>query len=53
MFGNETQGLPDSVLARFPGRLLRIPQSAGERCLNLSTAAGIALYEALRRAVNR
>ena len=25
-----------------------IPQAGGERCLNLSTAAGIALYHALR-----
>jgi tRNA(Leu) C34 or U34 (ribose-2'-O)-methylase TrmL len=28
---------------------LRIPQAPGERCLNLATAAGIALYEALRQ----
>jgi tRNA (cytidine/uridine-2'-O-)-methyltransferase len=49
IFGNETHGIPDAVKARFPQRELRIPQAPNERCLNLSTAAGIALYEALRR----
>src|SRR5215212_429373 len=49
LFGNETHGLPESLLARDPSRAVRIPQAAGERCLNLSTAAGIGLYEALRR----
>lgn len=47
VFGSETHGLPDD-LATDPERSLRIPQSRDERCLNLSTAAGIALYEALR-----
>ena len=49
IFGNETQGLPTTLLARDPTRVLRIPQAPGERCLNLSTAAGIGLYEAIRR----
>jgi tRNA (cytidine/uridine-2'-O-)-methyltransferase len=48
IFGSETKGLSEAVRARFPGRAVRIPQAAGERCLNLSTAAGIGLYEALR-----
>ena len=48
VFGSETHGLPESLLARDAARVLRIPQAAQERCLNLSTAAGIALYEALR-----
>ena len=48
LFGNETHGLPESLLARDPDRTIRIPQAQDERCLNLSTAAGIALYEALR-----
>ena len=30
-------------------RALRIPQVEGERCLNLSTSVGVALYEALRQ----
>ncbi len=49
ILGNETHGLPAEWLAREPERTIRIPQAAGERCLNLSTAAGIALYEALRQ----
>jgi tRNA (cytidine/uridine-2'-O-)-methyltransferase len=49
IFGNETHGLPDQLLQRDPARNVRIPQAAGERCLNLSTAVGIVLYEALRR----
>jgi tRNA (cytidine/uridine-2'-O-)-methyltransferase len=41
--------LPESLRERFAVRCVRIPQAQGERCLNLSTAVGIALYEALRR----
>lgn len=53
VFGNEGHGLPVSITAKFPDRLLRIPQAEGERCLNLSTAAGIALYECLRQITRR
>src|SRR4051794_25144845 len=49
VFGSETSGIPDEILRANASRALRIPQAQGERCLNLSTAAGIALYEALRR----
>jgi tRNA (cytidine/uridine-2'-O-)-methyltransferase len=48
VFGSETRGIDRAILAAHPGRTVRIPQAPGERCLNLSTAAGIALYEALR-----
>ena len=48
-FGSETHGLPDALLAAHPDRCLRIPQVPGERCLNLATAVGIGLYEALRQ----
>jgi len=48
-FGNETHGIGEPLLERHPDRVLRIPQAGGERCLNLSTAAGAALYEALRQ----
>lgn len=47
-FGSETKGIDDQILERYPDQTLRIPQAVGERCLNLSTAAGIGLYEALR-----
>ncbi len=49
IFGSETRGISQSVRDRFPERQVRIPQSGGERCLNLSTAVGIGLYEALRQ----
>ena len=49
VFGSETRGISERVRGRYPERLVRIPQAAGERCLNLSTAAGIGLYEALRK----
>ena len=51
IFGNETQGLPQRLLERDASRVLRIPQAPHERCLNLSTAAGIGLYAALRKDV--
>jgi tRNA (cytidine/uridine-2'-O-)-methyltransferase len=49
IFGSETAGIDETILGAHPGRVLRIPQAEGERCLNLATAAGIALYEALRQ----
>ena len=53
VFGSETRGLPETVLLAHADRVLRIPQAADERCLNLSTSVGIALYEALRRVAAR
>ena len=50
VFGKETEGLPEELLAAHPERCLRIPIfSPIVRSLNLSTAAGIVLYEALRQ----
>ena len=46
--GNETAGLPAAMHERYAATAVRIPQAAGERCLNLATAAGVVLYEALR-----
>src|SRR4029453_19430903 len=51
IFGSETKGIDGSILRAHPGRVLRIPQAEDERCLNLATAAGIELYEALRQIV--
>ena len=48
VFGAETGGLPDSILNRYPDARYRIPISDEIRSLNLSTAAGIVLYESLR-----
>jgi tRNA (cytidine/uridine-2'-O-)-methyltransferase len=49
VFGSETRGIDQAMLDQAPQQSLRIPQTAGERCLNLSTAVGIGLYEALRQ----
>jgi tRNA (cytidine/uridine-2'-O-)-methyltransferase len=50
LFGSESRGLPAEVLGRHAGRAVTIPQPAGKvRSLNLATAAGIVLYEALRQ----
>lgn len=49
LFGPESRGLPEELLASAPERCLRIPMVEGARSLNLATAAGIALYEALRQ----
>jgi tRNA (cytidine/uridine-2'-O-)-methyltransferase len=48
VFGKETKGLPQVLLDRDPEHALRIPQRSGTvRSINLSTAAGIAVYAAL------
>ncbi len=50
IFGRETRGLPESLLeAAGPERLLTIPMAPAARSLNLATAAGIVLFEALRQ----
>ena len=48
VFGSETGGLTEAILSRFPRACFRIPITGEIRSLNLSTAAGIALYESLR-----
>lgn len=50
VFGNETEGMPDRILEKHPERCFRIPMPGGNvRSLNLATAVGIVLYEALRK----
>jgi tRNA (cytidine/uridine-2'-O-)-methyltransferase len=49
VFGSETKGIDDELLSAHPEQAIRIPQAPEERCLNLSTAAGVVLYEALRQ----
>ncbi len=53
LFGSESRGLPPSVLERYADRAFVIPMPTGKvRSLNLATAVGIALYEALRHEYN-
>lgn len=47
--GSETRGIDPAWLDAARERVVRIPQVEGERCLNLATSAGIALYAALAR----
>lgn len=48
VFGPETRGLPESLLQSEDANCLFIPMQ-GTRSLNLATAAGIVIYEALRQ----
>ena len=50
VFGNETAGMPTRILEKHPDECFQIPMRSGAvRSLNLATAAGIVLYEALRQ----
>lgn len=49
MFGCETKGLPEALLAENEKSCVRIPMRGGLRCLNLSNAVAVAVYEVLRR----
>ena len=50
VFGNEGEGAPAWLHEELGGSRITIPQAnPGLRSLNLSTAAGIACYEALRQ----
>ncbi|MGA3171337.1 MAG: tRNA (cytidine(34)-2'-O)-methyltransferase [Chthoniobacteraceae bacterium] len=48
-FGRETKGLPESLLEANAENCVTIPMESGARSLNLSVAAGIAIYEARRQ----
>ena len=50
VFGAESRGLANAVLAEFPEeRRLRLPMLPGQRSLNLSNAVAVAVYEAWRQ----
>jgi tRNA (cytidine/uridine-2'-O-)-methyltransferase len=50
LFGNESKGLPPGLREKYAARLLGIPMPGGTvRSLNLATAVGVVLYEALRQ----
>ncbi len=53
VFGSESKGLPTEVRERYASRTFGIPMPTGKiRSLNLATAAGIVLYDGLRRLNN-
>jgi tRNA (cytidine/uridine-2'-O-)-methyltransferase len=49
VFGKETKGLPEELIEANLEMAVRIPIVGKVRSLNLSTSAGIVLYEALRQ----
>jgi tRNA (cytidine/uridine-2'-O-)-methyltransferase len=50
VFGRETRGLPENLVAAAGEQALRIPMApGGTRSLNLATAIAIVLYEAARQ----
>jgi len=50
VFGPETRGLPEGVLAELPpDRRLRLPMRPGQRSINLSNAVAVVIYEAWRQ----
>ena len=49
VFGRETKGLPETLLAAHSDTALTIPMSGSTRSLNLATSVGIVLFEAVRQ----
>ena len=49
MFGKETKGLPESLLAERYDECVRIPIRAEARSLNLSNSVAVGVFEALRQ----
>jgi tRNA (cytidine/uridine-2'-O-)-methyltransferase len=50
LFGPESRGLPETVLAMLPPeQILRLPMQPGNRSLNLSNAVAVSVYEAWRQ----
>ena len=49
MFGRESAGIPEEILAEHPDECIRIPMLPEERSLNLANSVAIVLYEALRQ----
>lgn len=50
IFGSESRGLSDKLLAAWPERIVQIPMMTEHvRSLNLANSVAIALYEALRQ----
>ena len=49
VFGQETKGLGERILSAYADQTLVIPKTDAVRSLNLSNAAAIAIYEAMRQ----
>lgn len=53
VFGRETKGLPEPLLAANAAQALTIPMRPATRSLNLATSVGIVLFEAVRQSAVR
>ena len=49
VFGSETSGLPPAIVDEYRAQALRIPMRPQVRSLNLSSAAAVVMYEAVRQ----
>lgn len=49
VFGKETAGLPEELLAINHDRCIKIPMLRGARSLNLANAVAVVVFEALRQ----
>ena len=49
VFGKESVGIDETLLKEHKDNVLRIPMLEGIRCLNLSNAVALVVYEALRQ----
>ena len=49
IFGSETKGIDEAFLKERLDRCVRLPMRENIRCLNLSNAVAIGVYEALRQ----
>ena len=49
MFGKESGGIPEEILAQHPETSVRIPMMNEIRSLNLANSVAVVLYEALRQ----
>ena len=48
-FGSETKGIDENLLRRNSEQCVRLPMLAAARCLNLSSAVAVGVFEVLRQ----
>src|SRR5690625_2411746 len=49
VFGKETKGLPEDLIAANKNTCIRLPMTGAVRSLNLANSAAVVVYEALRQ----
>lgn len=53
VFGKETAGLPEALLARYPDRVVTLPMLPAERSLNVANAVCAGISEGIRQCAMR